>query len=374
MAWNEPGNGKDPWSRGDKEPNDLDQIVQNWQRRLSSLLGGGGSGGGSRAPGGAGGYILIGLALIAWAATGVYRVDEAERGVVQRFGAYTDTTMPGIHWHLPFPIESVDIVNTNAVQNFPFRTEILTADEQYVFIQMVVQYRRTDPVKYSFEVVDPEATVQDVTESALREVIGTSELETLVTGERDQIAQRTLETLQATLDQYEAGITVTSVSIINLDYPQDVQAAVNDTQKATNDSARFKLEAEKYARDIIPRARGDAQRIILDAMAYKDRVIRDAEGEANRFEALLTEYQKAPRVTRDRLYIEAVEEVYANTNKVLLDAEGSGNLLYLPIDKLIEGGSQRQSLEEMNRLTEQSRTTSPERRLEMESRERRTRQ
>jgi membrane protease subunit HflK len=374
MAWNEPGNGKDPWSRGDKEPNDLDQIVQNWQRRLSSLLGGGGSGAGSRAPGGAGGYILIGLALIAWGATGVYRVDEAERGVVQRFGAYTDTTMPGIHWHLPFPIESVDIVNTNAVQNFPFRTEILTADEQYVFIQMVVQYRRTDPVKYSFEVVDPEATVQDVTESALREVIGTSELETLVTGERDQIAQRTLETLQATLDQYEAGITVTSVSIINLDYPQDVQAAVNDTQKATNDSARFKLEAEKYARDIIPRARGDAQRIILDAMAYKDRVIRDAEGEANRFEALLTEYQKAPRVTRDRLYIEAVEEVYANTNKVLLDAEGSGNLLYLPIDKLIEGGSQRQSLEEMNRLTEQSRTTSPERRLEMESRERRTRQ
>ena len=254
-----------PWNRGDKEPNDLDQIVQNWQRRLSSLLGGGGGSG--RAPGGAGGYILIGLLLIAWGATGVYRVDEAERGVVQRFGAYTETTMPGIHWHLPFPIESVDIVNTNAVQNFPFRTEILTADEQYVFIQMVVQYRRTNPVKYSFEVVDPEATVQDVTESALREVIGTSELETLVTGERDQIARRTLETLQSTLDQYESGITVTSVSIINLDYPQDVQAAVNDTQKATNDSARFQLEAEKYAKDIIPRARGDAQRITLDARA-----------------------------------------------------------------------------------------------------------
>jgi membrane protease subunit HflK len=375
MAWNEPGNGKDPWSRGDKEPNDLDQIVQNWQRRLSSLLGGGGGGGSaSRAPGGAGGYILIGLLLIAWGATGVYRVDEAERGVVQRFGAYTDTTMPGLHWHLPFPIESVDIVNTNAVQNFPFRTEILTADEQYVFIQMVVQYRRTDPVKYSFEVVDPEATVQDVTESALREVIGTSELETLVTGERDRIAQRTLETLQATLDQYESGITITSVSIINLDYPQDVQAAVNDTQKATNDSARFRLEAEKYARDIIPRARGDAQRIILDAKAYKDRVTRDADGEAARFIALLAEYQKAPRVTRDRLYIEAVEQVYGSTNKVLLDSEGSGNLLYLPIDRLIEGAGQRQSAQELDRLTEQSRTTSPERRIELESRERRTRQ
>ena len=374
MAWNEPGNGKDPWNRGNKEPNDLDQIVQNWQRRLSSLLGGGGGTGGSRAPGGAGGYILIVLLLVAWAATGVYRVDEAERGVVQRFGAYTDTTMPGLHWHLPIPIESVDIVNTNAVQNFPFRTEILTADEQYVFIQMVVQYRRTDPVKYSFEVVDPEATVQDVTESALREVIGTSELETLVTGERDQIAQRTLDTLQATLDQYESGITVTSVSIINLDYPQDVQAAVNDTQKATNDSARFQLEAEKYAKDIIPRARGDAQRITLDAKAYKDRVTRDAMGEASRFEALLAEYQKAPRVTRDRLYIEAVEQVYGSTNKVLLDSKGSGNLLYLPIDKLIEGASRQQSAQELDRLTEQSRNTSPERRLEIESRERRTRQ
>ena len=375
MAWNEPGNGKDPWNRGDKEPNDLDQIVQNLQRRLRSLLGGAGGGGGSgRAPGGAGGYILIVLLLIAWAATGVYRVDEAERGVVQRFGAYTDTTMPGLHWHLPFPIESVDIVNTNAVQNFPFRTEILTADEQYVFIQMVVQYRRTDPVKYSFEVVDPEATVQDVTESALREVIGTSELETLVTGERDQIARRTMETLQATLDQYEAGINITSVSIINLDYPQDVQAAVNDTQKATNDSARFQLEAQKYSRDIIPRARGDAQRIILDAQAYKDRVIRDADGNASRFVALLAEYQKAPRVTRDRLYIEAVEEVYGNTNKVLLDSEGSGNLLYLPIDKLIQGTNERRSAQDLDRLTEQSRTTSPEQRMEMESRERRTRQ
>ena len=376
MAWNEPGNGKDPWSRGDKEPNDLDQIVQSWQRRLSSLLGGGGGGssGSRRAPGGGGIFILIGLLLAAWAATGIYRVDEAERGGVQRFGAYTVTTMPGIHWHLPFPIETVDIVNTNAVQNFPFRTEILTADEQYVFIQMVVQYRRTDPVKYSFEVVDPESTVQDVTESALREVIGTSELETLVTGERDQIARRTMETLQSTLDQYQAGISVTSVSIINLDYPQDVQAAVNDTQQATNDSARFRVEAQRYANDIIPRARGTASRIVEDARAYQDRVIRGAEGEANRFEALLTEYDKAPRVTRDRLYLDAIEEVYGNTNKVLIDSEGSGNLLYLPIDKLIEGAGQRQSAQDRNRPAEQSRNTPQDREFEAESRERRTRQ
>ncbi len=370
MAWNEPGNGKNPWKRDDNVPNDLDQIVQNWQRRLGGLLGGGGN----RAPSGSGGLILIVLLALAWAATGIYRIDEAERGVVQRFGAYTVMTMPGIHWHLPFPIEAVDIVNTNAVQNFPFRTEILTSDQQYVSIEMVVQYRRTDPVKYSFEVVDPESTVQDVTESALREVVGTSTLESLVTGERDQIARRTLDTLQSTLDQYNAGISVTSVSIINLDYPQAVQEAVNDTQKATNDSDRYRLEAEKYANDIIPRARGDAARILEDAHAYQDKVARDAEGEASRFVALLVEYQKAPRVTRDRLYIDAIQEVYGNSNKVLLDSRGSGNLLYLPIDKLIEGAGRKPTAQELSRIAEESRTTSPEMRLEADERERRTRQ
>ncbi len=370
MAWNEPGNGKDPWKRDDNDPNDLDQIVQNWQRRLGALLGGGGN----RAPSGSGGLILIVLLALAWGATGIYRIDEAERGVVQRFGAYTVMTMPGIHWHLPFPIEAVDIVNTNAVQNFPFRTEILTSDQQYVSIQMVVQYRRTDPVKYSFEVVDPESTVQDVTESALREVVGTSTLESLVTGERDQIAQRTMDTLQSTLDQYNAGISVTSVSIINLDYPQAVQEAVNDTQKATNDSDRYRLEAEKYANDIIPRARGDAARVLEDAHAYQDKVTRDAEGEAARFVALLVEYQKAPRVTRDRLYIDAIQEVYGNSNKVLLDSKGSGNLLYLPIDKLIEGAGRRPSAQELNRLAEDARNMSPETRSEADDRERRTRQ
>jgi len=336
MAWNEPGNGKDPWKKEGEEPNDLDKIVQNWQRRLSGIIGGGGGGG---QPAGSGGYVLVVLLLIAWALTGLYRVDEAERGIVQRFGAYTVTTMPGLHWHFPFPIETVDIVNTNAVDNYPFRTEILTADEQYVFIQMVVQYRREDPVKYSFEVVEPDETLQDVTESALREVIGTSTLLELVTERRDQIAPRTKEVLQNTLDNYGAGITVTSISLEKLDYPQAVQAAVDDTQKARNDSDRFILEADTYAKDIIPRARGAAARILQDAEAYRDRVTADAEGDAARFVALLTEYQKSPRVTRDRLYLEAIEEVYANSSKVFVDSQGSGNLLYLPIDKLIRDQS-----------------------------------
>ena len=331
MAWNDSGNGKDPWQKDGDDPNDLDKIVQNWQRRIGGILGGGRS---ASAPGSSGGYLLIVLMLIAWALTGLYRVDEAQRGIEQRFGAYTVTTMPGLHWHFPFPIETVDVVNVAAVDNFPFRTEMLTADRQYVFIQMVVQYRRTDPVKYSFEVVDPELTLQDVTESALREVVGTSSLIQLVTEARDQIASSTRDILQNTLDMYNAGITVTSISLEDLDYPQAVQAAVDDAQKAQNDAGRYVLEANTYEMDIIPRARGEGQRIRLDAEAYRDRVIRDAEGEAARFEALLAEYEKAPRVTRNRLYLEAIEEVYGNSNKVIIDSEGSGNMIYLPLDQL----------------------------------------
>ena len=344
MAWNDSGNGKDPWKRDDEEPADLDQIVQNWQRKLSSITGGrgGGSGSGSGANA-AGGWVLVMLLTVAWLFTGLYRVDEAERGIVLRFGAYEATTMPGLHWHFPFPIETVDIVNTNAVDNYAFSTEILTADEQYVFVQMVVQYRRNDPVDFSFQIVDPESTLQDVTESALREVVGTSSLEVLVTERRDEIAPRTATILQTTLDGYRAGIEVTSISLEKLDYPEAVQLAVDDTQKARNDSDRFVLEADKYAQDLIPRARGRAARVLQDAEAYRDRVIADAEGSAARFVALLEEYQKAPRVTRDRLYIEAVEEVYGNSNKVILDSQGSGNLLYLPIDKLV-GNQNRSSI------------------------------
>ncbi len=335
MTWKDSGNGEDPWQNRRNQPEDLDQMFEAWQKRLTGIFrGNAGKKKGMKSTSGAGSILLI-FILLAWAFTGLYRIDEAERGVVQRFGAYTKTTLPGLHWRIPYPIDRVDIVNTNEIVNFPFRTEILTGDEQYVFVQMVVQYRRTDPVKFSFEVVDPESTLQDVTEAALREVVGTSSLEVLVTERRDEIAPRTQILLQTTLDDYQAGIVVTSISLERLDYPQAVQSAVDDTQKARNDSDRYVLEAEKYAQDLIPRARGSAARILQDAEAYHDRVIADAEGQASRFLALLKEYKKAPRVTRDRLYIEAVEEVYMNSNKVILDSKGSGNLLYLPIDKLI---------------------------------------
>ena len=346
MAWNDGGNGKDPWDKEGGEPNDLDKIVQGWQRKLSGVVGGGRNASPQNA---ASSYVLFVVLVVGWLMTGLYRVDQAERGIVQRFGAYTLTSMPGLRWRIPFPVETVDIINIEEVNDYRFRTEMLTADEQYVFIDMVVQYRRTDPVKFAFEVEDPEMTLQDVTESALRGVVGTSSLGQLIGERREQIPARTIEELQRTLDNYNAGITVTSINLSVVDYPSSVREAVDDTQKARNDKERIELEARTYANDIIPRARGAAQRVLQDAGAYRDRVIADAEGEAARFEALLVEYQKAPRVTRDRLYLEAIEEVYGNSNKVLIDSESTGNLLYLPIDQLVRGQNTRQPGSEVNR-------------------------
>ena len=375
MSWNESGNGKDPWKGGGNQPDDLDKIIEGWQKKINAILGGKkGDGNVTKMPEGNSGILLILIfLLVAWTFTGLYRVDQAERGVVQRFGAYTQTTFPGLHWHIPFPIESVDIVNTGIVTDYGFSTEILTADEQYVFVQMVVQYLREDPVNYSFEVINPEGTLEDLTESALREVVGTSSLEVLVNERRDEIGPKTQVVLQSTLDAYKSGISVTSINLEKLDYPRAVQDAVDDTQKARNDSDRFILEAEKYAQDLIPRARGAAQRILQDAEAYRDRVIADAEGQANRFLALLNEYEKAPQVTRDRLYLDAVEEVYKNSNKVILDSQGSGNLLYLPIDKLMNDSGRRDNNSSTYRNNDSSTNQSSGTNSDQDSRERRQR-
>ena len=373
MANNDSGNGHDPWKRDGGEPNDLDQIVKDWQKRFGSIIGGGGSGAGG------GGIVLIIMLLVAWGLTGFYRVDAAERGVVQRFGKHVyeseevQTSAPGLRWHFPFPIETVDVVNVQEVNDYSFSTEMLTADEQYVYIDIVVQYRRTDPVKFSFEVAGPEVTLNDVTESALRGVVGTSTLTELIGERRAQIPERTITELQETLEVYGAGLTVTSINLRVIDYPKSVQEAVDDTQKARNDKERYELEAQTYANDIIPRARGNAQRVLQDAEAYRERLVANAEGDAARFEALLTEYQKAPRVTRDRLYIEAIEDVYSRSNKVILDSEGSGNLLYLPIDQLLRkagslpadgsiGGTSSNQLPSLDTAGDDRGTTSRERR------------
>ncbi|MEE4184674.1 MAG: FtsH protease activity modulator HflK [Gammaproteobacteria bacterium] len=347
MAWNESGNGKNPWDRDSRQdgPPDLDKIVRDWQRKLSGMFGkrprggGGGinSGGGSSAGGGSSVAALV-LILLAglWMASGFYLVDDANRGVVQRFGAYSTTTPPGLRWHLPYPIETVDIVNISAIEKFNQVTSMLTSDENIVIVDMAVQYLVRDPLPFLFQVADPVGTLAEASESAIREVIGKNKLDFILGEGRAPIAEKTEEVIQEVMNEYNTGIEVTKVNLLDVNFPAQVEAAVQDAIKAREDKERLKFEADSYANDILPRARGMAVRQIQDAEAYKQRVIADAQGEAARFEALLVEYQKAPQVTRERLYIEAIEYVFANSNKVLLDAEGSGNLLYLPIDKLIE--------------------------------------
>jgi membrane protease subunit HflK len=339
MAWNESGNGKNPWDRGGSEgPPDLDKIVRDWQKRFNSLFGGGG-GGGRRPRDGASGAMVVGLAvliLIGWAATGLYRVNEAERGVVLRFGKYQATTQPGLRWHVPWPIESVERVNITEITPFSQQTRMLTADENIVVVDMVVQFQKADAVAFLFNVRDPDGTLRDVSESVIREVVGKNGVDFVLLQGRAEIAVQTQELIQEALDEYGAGIIVTKVNLQDTNFPSQVEAAVQDAIKAREDKERLAFEAQSYANDVVPKARGEAARRKQDAEAYKARVIADAEGEAARFEKLLTEYEKAPEVTRQRLYIEAIEDVYANSSKVLLDAGGSGNLIYLPIDKLME--------------------------------------
>ncbi|MBT8441452.1 MAG: FtsH protease activity modulator HflK [Gammaproteobacteria bacterium] len=354
MSWNESGNGKNPWDRGGNDgPPDLDKIVRDWQRKFNSMFGGKGgrpSAGSGEGPSSAALTVLIVLAIIGWLATGLYRVNADERGVVLRFGAYTTTTTPGLRWHLPWPIETVEKVPVTRINNIRQQTRMLTADENIVVVDLVVQYQNADAVKYLFEVLDPDGTLSDISESAIREVIGNKSADFVLLEGRAQIALETQALIQETLDEYGAGIVVTQANLQDVNFPSQVEAAVQDAIKAREDKERLAFEAQSYANDILPKARGEAVRRIQDAEAYKSRVIADSEGEASRFEQLLAEYQKAPSVTRERLYIEAIEEVFRRSNKVLLDAEGSGNLMYLPLDKLMEqqrsfsGGSGRSQM------------------------------
>lgn len=344
MAWNESGNGKNPWDRGRGQggPPDLDKIVREWQQRISALFGG------RRRTDGPGNssmfLVLLVVIAIGWAATGFYRVDESVRGVVLRFGQFqVPATMPGLRWHLPWPIEQVEKVNITAVNRFSRTTRMLTADENIVVVDMVVQYRNADPTAFLFNVREPEIVLGNVSESAIREVIGQSQMDYILGAGRAEIAINTAEVIQEALDYYGIGIVVTKVNLQDVNFPSQVEAAVQDAIKAREDEVRLGFEAQTYANDILPRARGEAVRRIQDAEAYREGVIANAQGEAARFEKLLVEYHKAPEVTRERLYIEAIEDVYAEANKVLMDASGSGNLLYLPVDKIIEAQQQRRS-------------------------------
>jgi modulator of FtsH protease HflK len=347
MAWNEPGGNsgkRNPWGGGNKPdqgPPDLDEVIRNFQRRLSALFGGGGGRGvGGAAPGRQfGAWKIFVLLLVVWAFTGLYTVDAAERGVILRFGKHVGTTMPGLRWHLPWPIETKQIVNIQTIDSFSEQTRMLTSDENLVDINLEVQFRRANALDYAFNVYKPEDTLKEVGESAIREVIGRSTLDSVLESGRQDIVVRTKELIQRTLDAYKTGIEVTSVNLQDVKVPGEVAPAQQDAIKAREDRDRLSLAAQAYSNDLIPRARGAGVRQVQDAQAYKSRKIANAEGEAQRFLKLLAEYERAPAVTRERLYLETIERVLRSSKKVILDTGGgAGNLLYLPIDKLIEQG------------------------------------
>jgi len=346
MAWNEPGGGnsggkRNPWGGGNKPdqgPPDLDEVFRNLRRRFGGVFGGG-SGRGPTVSGPARGFSIgtIVLVLLAiWAFTGLYQVDAAERALVLRFGKYVTTTQPGLRWHLPWPIETKQIVNIQSIQSFDEQTRMLTSDETLVDINLEVQFRRANAIDFAFNVQDPESTLQEVSESAIREIVGRSRLNDVLESGRQQIVAQTKELIQRTLDAYKVGLEVTSVNLQDVRVPTEVASAQQDAIKAREDRDRYSLAAQAYANDLIPRARGEGVRRIEDAHAYSAKVIADAEGEAQRFTKLLTEYEQAPGVTRERLYLETVESVLASSKKVIVGTEGNGNLLYLPLDKLLE--------------------------------------
>jgi membrane protease subunit HflK len=358
MAWNEPGRNRNPWgNRPDKGAADLDEALRNLQRKLSGIFGGGGGGrpGGGGGDGGAMmrgfGFGTIALVLLGvWAMTGFYVVDAAERGVVTRFGKFVGTTEPGLRWHIPWPVEARRIVNVQSIESFSDQTRMLTSDENLVDINIAVQYRRAEPVDFSFNVRDPENTLGDVSESAIREIIGRSKLDFVLEEGRQQIAAQTKELIQRTLDLYKTGIEVTSVNLQGVTVPEPVQTSQRDAIKAREDRERLALEAQAYANDILPKAKGSASRQFEDAQAYKARVVADAQGEAQRFTLVSEAYRRAPGVTRQRMYYETIEDVLGGTNKVLVDTKGTGNMLYLPLDRLTERRTPTLSLDEQRQL------------------------
>jgi membrane protease subunit HflK len=343
MAWNDPGKNENPWQRRpEKGPPDLDELLRRLQKRLRGLFGGGGPGApGGGATGGGARAIGVGSILLAVAAIWIlfasfYLNGAAERSVITRFGKYVKTTSGGFNMRLPWPIDRRTVINVTEFQSFQDRTRMLTQDEALVDIDLAVQYRRADPVKFAFSVREPQDTLGEVSESAIREVIGQSKLDFVLEAGRQEISAKTKDLVQRTITAYNTGIEVISVNLQGVSVPEQVAPAQKDAIKAREDKERATLSAETYANDIVPKARGAAVSVVEGARAYRSRVIADADGETARFLALAAEYQRAPAVTRERLYLETMEQVLGSASKVLVDVEGTGNMIYLPIDKLLE--------------------------------------
>ena len=368
MPWNQPGSGgeKDPWgqNRGGQRPPDLDEIVRTVQNKLGGLFG---SKRGSNGPGNGSGsgswglqlprkslvIVLLVIGVLVWLGTGVYEVEQSERAVILRLGKYLETQGPGLNWNFPQPIEQRFIINVqkeNVVEvgyrsqqtssetkrNLPREALMLTADENIIDIQFAVHYDLKDPRDRLFFVSEPtDVVVRQATESAVREVVGRSTMDFVITGGRANVTAEVHELLQHILDRYQSGINIRQVKMQDAQPPAEVKPAFDDAVKAREDEERIKNEAEAYSNDVIPRARGGAARILQEAEAYKASVIARSTGEASRFAQILAEYRKAPEVTRDRLYIETMESVLSNSSKLMIDQKGGGNVIYLPLDQLL---------------------------------------
>ena len=335
MSWNEPGGGnrqRDPWGGKDQGPPDLDEALRKLQDQLNGLFGRRSSGGGSKGAGSLIGIVVV-IAVTVWGLMGLTQIGEQERAVVLRLGEYNRTAQPGLFWY-PRGIDSISRVNITQVRSAQFRETMLTQDENIVDVSMSVQYVIDNPKDFVLEVRDPERSLQHASQSALRHVVGDSSMGLVLTEGRAAIAVQVRERLQQYLVNYTTGINVQKVNIDDASPPSQVQEAFDDVIKAREDEERVKNEAESYANGIVPEARGRAQRIKEEAEAYRQQVIAKATGEAQRFDQLLAEYEKAPEVTRERLYIDALESVLANTSKVMVDVEGGNNMMYLPLDKL----------------------------------------
>ena len=343
MAWNEPGNGKDqdPWgNRGDQGPPDLDEAFRKLQNNLSSIFGGGSGGGGAAKPMNFNMIGLVGVALlILYFALGVYQVDEQEKGVVLRFGKAQPTIiLPGLHWNPPL-IDQVLLENVTRVRSSAHDSEMLTEDENIVKVKMTVQYVISDIKKYKLNVKNPDLSLLQATESALRHVVGSTEMHQVLTEGREQLAYDVRDRIQTYMDAYGTGIQATQVNIEETAPPDAVRAAFDDVIRAREDEVRLRNEADAYANQVIPEARGEAQRLLEEAQGYKQTKIAQATGEAERFNKLYVEYKLAPEVTRERIYLDTIESVMMNSTKVLIDVDGGNNLLYLPLDKIMQQSS-----------------------------------
>lgn len=364
MSQNDPrwGNqGNDNNRGGNQGPPDLEEVMRDLNRRLSAVFGrksdsggGGGSGGDDGGPGismrqfGGGVGAIVALVVAVWAASGFYVVDESQRGVVLRFGKYVETTDPGLRWRMPYPIETHELVNLTGVRTVEIgyrggeRNKVLrealmlTDDENIINIQFAVQYVLSNPESYLFNNRQPDDAVTQAAESAMREIVGKNKMDFVLYEGREQIAAMAQDLTQKILDGYQTGIQISKITMQNAQPPEQVQAAFDDAVKAGQDRERQKNEGQAYANDVVPRARGTASRLLEEADAYRARVETNAQGEADRFVQVMTQYRKAPQVTRDRLYLETMQDVLSNTSKVLVDSGGAGNLLYLPLDKLMQ--------------------------------------